>query len=96
MDSYLGAVMIPAEWGLRVFRSPPQQGVPKLEVGVVPLPRRDGRHVLGAEAKGGIARYWDLQAFVWYHAGGMLTLNRGMKRIRRTARGVEDVAHRRG
>ncbi|WP_240695312.1 hypothetical protein [Thermus caldilimi] len=70
--------------------------VPLLGVGIFPLARRDGRHVPGAEAKGGIARYWDLQAFVWYHAGGMLTLNRGMKRIRRTARGVEDVAHRRG
>ncbi|WP_234557733.1 hypothetical protein [Thermus tengchongensis] len=67
-----------------------------MDAGIFPLARHDGRHVPGAEARGGIARYWDLQAFVWYHAGGMLTLNRGMKRIRRTARGVEDVAHRRG
>lgn len=88
--------MIPLGWNARSLQMPPQHTVPVLEGGIFPLARRDGRHVPGAEAKGGIARYWDLQAFVWYHAGGMLTLNRGMKRIRRTARGVEDVAYRRG
>lgn len=96
MDRYLGAVMIPSGWAIRDLVVPPAQGVPVLDVGLFPLARKHGRHVPGAEAKGGMARYWDIHGFVWYHAGGMLTLNRGMKRIRRTARGVEDVAHRRG
>lgn len=96
MDACLGAVMVPQGWAHRMFLVPPVRGVPLLEVAVFPLARRDGWHVPGAEAKGGVARYWDVQGFVWYHAGGMLTLNRGMRRIRRTARGVEDVAHRRG
>jgi hypothetical protein len=69
--------------------------VPGQEVGVFPQARRDGRHVPGAEAKGQ-ARYWDLNGFVWYSAGGMLTLNRGQKRIRRTFRGVEDATHAQG
>lgn len=88
--------MVPGGWSTRPLALPPARPVPAVDGGIFPLARRDGRHVPGAEAKGGVARYWDLQAFVWYHAGGMLTLNRGMKRIRRTARGVEDVAYRRG
>lgn len=88
--------MIPSGWANRSVVMPHGQGVPLLDVGIFPLARRDGRHVPGGAAKSGAAWYWDLQAFVWYHTGGMLTLNRGMKRIRRTARGVEDVAHRRG
>lgn len=88
--------MVPGNWGNRTFSLPPTHGVPALPAGIFPLARQDGRHVAGAEAKGGVATYWDLHAFVWYYAGGMLTLNRGMKRIRRTIRGVEDVARRRG
>lgn len=96
MDIDLGAVMVPGGWSSRSFQIPPQHAVPVLEVGIFPLARREGRHIPGAEARSGLARYADLQGFVWYHAGGMLTLNRGMRRIRRTARGVEDIAHRRG
>nr|WP_246584447.1 hypothetical protein [Thermus brevis] len=88
--------MVPSGWGNRNLVVPPIEEVPPFAAGIFPLARRDGRHMPGAEVKGGVARYGDLQAFVWYHAGGMLTLNRGRRRIRRTARGVEDVAHRRG
>jgi hypothetical protein len=96
MDAYLGAVMVPGGWANRTAVVPPPRPVPGQEVGVFPQARRDGRHVPGAEAKGGRARYWDLNGFVWYSAGGMLTLNRGQKRIRRTSRGVEDATHAQG
>lgn len=88
--------MIPSGWANRSVVMPHGQGVPPLDVGIFPLARRDGRHVPGGAAKSGAARYWDLQAFVWYHTGGMVTLNRGRKRIGRTFRGAEDGRRYRG
>ena len=75
---------------------PAPQAAPILEVGIFPHARTDGRHVPRAQARGGKAQYGDLHGFVWYTAGGMLTLNRGGKRLRRTHRGAEDGSHTQG
>lgn len=88
--------MRPEGFAFRDLILPLPQTVPLLEGSIFPIAQRDHQHVPGAEAEGGTARYGDLNGFVWYYSGGMLTLNRGMKRIRRTVRGVEDVARRRG
>ncbi|MCS7226848.1 MAG: hypothetical protein NZ821_07655 [Gloeomargarita sp. SKYB31] len=96
MDVNLGAVMIPGGWAQRALVFPKAQEIPSLGVAIFPSARKDYVHLPGADATGASARYWDIHGFVWYYSGGMLTLNRGMKRIRRTVRGVEDVARRRG
>lgn len=70
--------------------------VPELTGSIFPLARRDFRHMPGASARMGIAAYADINGFTCYLSGGMLTVNRGAKRIRRTARGAEDIARRQG
>lgn len=88
--------MVPGNWGNRTFSLPPTHGVPALPAGIFPLARQDGRHVAGAEAKGGVATYWDLHAFVWYVGGGWLTLNRGRRLRTRSHHGVEDGRKKQG
>lgn len=88
--------MIPQGWAIRDLVVPPAQGVPVLDVGLFPLARKHGRHVPGAEAKGGMARYWDIHGFVWYVGGGWLTLNRGRRLRTRSHHGVEDGRKKQG
>ncbi|MFD3005141.1 hypothetical protein [Thermus tengchongensis] len=86
--------MIPT-WRTRTLVVPSPVGVPEPPLGVFPSGRESHHHVAG-EVRGARAVYGDLNAFAWYYGGGYLTLNRGRKRIARTARGGEDAKRRQG